>query len=530
MNSVSASSRSPLGSTPVPPLPRISRGHPRHNPPESRHNATVTQRLRLLLVGPPRVTPLAIAHSVQAAGDAFVTVSLAGSLFFSLSSDASREQVLLYLVITLAPLAVLAPLIGPMVDRFGRRPQMLGVACFLIRATCCLLLASSLYQLSFYAYAIVLLVASRASGIVKQALVPRVDDSPERLVATYAGLARLSSVVGGAGAAAATTVLATAGAAWVLRVASVLFVVAAVAMSRLHPHPAALPTLEEPVVYAELHVPMIVVGSIGFTAIRGAVGFFVFTMAFTLRQANEPAWVYGAALGIYGVGGFLGNVITPMLRKRFSEQALVMIAISAPASLTLVGVLGVSRALLLVIAGLIGMSTTVGRHAFDSLLQQRAPVASRGRAGARYETWFSLAFVTGGVVATLTTLPVQAAMAVLSAIYVPALVVFVRSFNAARRNELGSVGAALRLAVARLDAAVVRHEGGDMRTAIVEAAAAADLAQLADPTIIRRHGRDELHALRRHALDPEWTMDESEAQRALDIAHSLLTTVATSTT
>src|SRR5215218_1072279 len=172
--------------------------------------------IRQLLLGSPRVAPLSIAHGVQSAGDAFVTVSLAGSLFFNVSPDASRQQVLLYLVVTLAPLAVLAPLVGPLVDRFGRRPQWVGVSCYVIRATCCLLLAVSLYQLSFYAYAIVLLVASRASGVVKQALVPRVSDS-DRLVATNAGLARISSICGGVGAAIGTVFLATLGAPWVLR-------------------------------------------------------------------------------------------------------------------------------------------------------------------------------------------------------------------------------------------------------------------------------------------------------------------------
>ena len=456
-------------------------------------------------------------------------MSLAGSLFFNISPDASRQQVLLYLVVTLAPLAVLAPLVGPLVDRFGRRPHWVGFTCYLIRATCCLLLAVSLYQLSFYAYAIVLLVASRASGVVKQALVPRVTESDDRLVATNAGLARMSSVCGGIGAASGTAVLTTLGAPWVLRIGSVIFVAAAFTMTRLNPQLARPPSLQEPVEYAELHLPMVVVGSIGFTAIRGAVGFFVFTMAFTLREASEPPWVYGAAIGIYGGGAFLGNILTPVLSRRFSEQTLVMLAISAPASLTLVGVLGVSRALLLAIAALIGLSTTMGRHAFDGILQQRAPVASRGRAGARYETWFSLAFVSGAVIATLTALPVQAAMAVLSAIYIPALAVFVRAFRAAKRNELGSVGAALRLAVARLDAAVVRHQTGDLRTAIVEAAAAADLAQLADPTVIRRHGRDDLDRLRQNALDPERDVAEDEAEQALTIARSLLTTVAVST-
>ena len=51
------------------------------------------------------------------AADALVAVSLAGSLFFSLSPEASRQQVLLYLVINMAPFALLAPLVGP-----GHRP------------------------------------------------------------------------------------------------------------------------------------------------------------------------------------------------------------------------------------------------------------------------------------------------------------------------------------------------------------------------------------------------------------------------
>jgi hypothetical protein len=475
------------------------------------------------------VAPLSLAHGLQTAGDAFVTVSLAGSLFFNVSPDASREQVLLYLVVTLAPLAVLAPLVGPAVDRFRNWPQRVGTACFLIRAVCCVLLAGSLYQLSFYAYAIVLLVASRASGVVKQALVPRLSDVDD-LVSTNARLARMSSVAGGIGAAAATAVLATAEAPAVLRVGSVLFVVAAAVIWRIRPDPAApAAALQAPVEYAELHQPTVFVGSIGFAAIRGAVGFFVFTMAFTLRETSEPPWVYGAAIGVYGAGAFAGNVVTPALRRRFSEQTLVLLAISAPASLTLVGILGVSRALLLAIAALIGLSTTLGRHAFDSILQHRAPVALRGRAGARYETWFSLAFVSGGVVATLTGLPVQAAMAVLSAIYIPALLVFVRALRTARRQELGSGSEALRLAVARLDAAIARHQIGDLRTAIVESAAAADLAQLAEPTIAGEVGRGDLDELRRIALDPAAVLTEGEAELALALARSLLTRVAVTT-
>ena len=56
------------------------------------------------------MVPMSVAHGLGAAADAFVSVSLAGSLFFNISPDASREQVLLYLLVTMIPLAVLAPL------------------------------------------------------------------------------------------------------------------------------------------------------------------------------------------------------------------------------------------------------------------------------------------------------------------------------------------------------------------------------------------------------------------------------------
>jgi MFS family permease len=463
-----------------------------------------------------------MAHGIAAAADACVTVSLAGSLFFSISADASRQQVLLYLLVTMAPLAVLAPLVGPTVDRFRRRPQLVAAVCYILRGAACLGLAASLYTLSFYLFAVALLIISKASGVVKQALVPLVTDDSDQLVSSYARLARLSTIAGGFGAAVGAGVFRTAGAPWVLRLATVLFAGAAIAIVRLRPIEYEDP-LSETVEYAEMHLPTVVVGSIGFMAIRGAVGFFVFTMAFTLRRASEPTWVYAAAIGIYGAGAFLGNIITPILRRRFQEQSLLTLAISAPAALALVGVLGVSRPLLLAVASLVGLSTTLGRHAFDALLQARAPAAARGRAGARYETRFSLAYVAGAVVATLTRLPVAASMAVLSVIYIPALAVFIRAFASARRLEQHSGLAAMQSALVRLESAEDLSRVGDRRAAVVDASAAVDLAQLADTSIGGSDERGELDTLRHIALDPQAGIGDDDALRALALARTLIT-------
>ncbi|MEO7260343.1 MAG: MFS transporter, partial [Jatrophihabitantaceae bacterium] len=64
------------------------------------------------------------------ASDAMVTVALAGTVFFSAPSEAQRGNVLLYLLMTMAPFAIVAPVIGPALDRVqhGRRWVMAGTA------------------------------------------------------------------------------------------------------------------------------------------------------------------------------------------------------------------------------------------------------------------------------------------------------------------------------------------------------------------------------------------------------------------
>src|ERR1700686_2724560 len=66
---------------------------------------------------------LALVHVIMMAGDTLVTVSLAGSLFFSVSPTEAKGRVLAYLLLTIAPFAVVSPLLGPLIARSvsGRR-------------------------------------------------------------------------------------------------------------------------------------------------------------------------------------------------------------------------------------------------------------------------------------------------------------------------------------------------------------------------------------------------------------------------
>jgi hypothetical protein len=477
-------------------------------------------RLRAALVGRGPVVRLTTAHGLAAAGDAFVAVSLAGSLFFNVSPNASRQQVLLYLVITMAPLAVLSPLVGPAVDRFRSSQRYVSAGFFAARSVSCLLLAATLLQLAFYPIALGLLVASKASGIVKQTLVQSLVDDPDQLVATNARIARLSSITAAVGVAVGSAVFALFGAEWSLRGAAMLFAIAAIVVVGLRVR-GDVPVTPDDVEYAETHLPTVVVSSVAMLAIRAAVGFFIFTLAFTLRRGSEPTIVYGVAAAAYGAGAFLGHSVATFARRWFREEQLIGIALFLPVSFTIIGILGASVPLLVAISGLVGLSTTLGRNAFDGLLQRRAPEALLGRAGARYETRFQLAWVAGGLIATPISLPVEASMAVLTAIYVPALVIFVRGLREAQRVEhpedhLG--GAKVRLAAA--------HQAlgaGSLRVAVVEASAAVDLAQSVVGDVFASDARCRLDEFRRQAIDPARELVLRDAARAVALADVMIT-------
>ena len=64
-------------------------------------------------------------HAVSSAGDMMITVALASTIFFSVPTGEARGRVALYLLITMAPFVLLAPVIGPLLDRLpsGRRAQ-----------------------------------------------------------------------------------------------------------------------------------------------------------------------------------------------------------------------------------------------------------------------------------------------------------------------------------------------------------------------------------------------------------------------
>ena len=96
-------------------------------------------------------------HAVSTAADACIAVALAGSLFFNTSLDVARPRLALYLALTLAPVALMTPLIGPAVARYGAGSRLLGRIAR-ARVACALMLALHASSLLLYPESLAVLV------------------------------------------------------------------------------------------------------------------------------------------------------------------------------------------------------------------------------------------------------------------------------------------------------------------------------------------------------------------------------------
>ena len=172
--------------------------------------------------------------ATSGAADAFVTVALAGTIFFSTSVDQARGRVVLFLIITMAPFAVLAPFIGPALDRIqqGRRFVLAGT--MMARGLLCYAMSANVSDsVTLLPAAFGILVLQKAGGVVKASVTPRLLPAEITLVTANARSGLISLAASTAAAVIAAGVQFTAGAAWTLRVATLIYLAAMIIALRL---------------------------------------------------------------------------------------------------------------------------------------------------------------------------------------------------------------------------------------------------------------------------------------------------------
>ncbi|MXM67632.1 MFS transporter [Streptomyces sp. HUCO-GS316] len=377
-------------------------------------------------------------HGVNGAGDVMITVALASTVFFSVPTDEARGRVALYLAITMAPFTVLAPVIGPLLDRLphGRRAAMAGA--MLARAMLALIISGAVASgsLELYPAALGVLVASKAYGVVRSAVVPRLLPPKFSLVkansrVTLGGL--LATAVAGPAAAG----LQALGDRLPLYGAFVIFLVGTFLSFSL-PHKVDSAKGEDTALLAadeqHLHGPhrhpvkrpglrtvgLAVTHALGANAaLRCLSGFLIFFLAFLLREHPLTGESAAVSLGIVivaaGVGNALGTAVGAWLRSRAPEIIIVtVVAFVLGAAITAAIFFGAF--LVACLAAIAGFAQALAKLSLDALIQRDVPELVRTSAFARSETMLQMAWVLGGAIGIVLPLNGPLGMTVAAAI------------------------------------------------------------------------------------------------------------------
>ncbi len=301
---------------------------------------------------------LAMTHVLSTSGDALVALVLAGSLFFSLDPAGARWRIALYLLFTMAPFALIGPLIGPLMDRMpgGRRVLLIG-SC-VGRAILALLMISSAGSdsLLLFPEAFGMLVLAKSYTVAKAALVPTVVVGDHALVEANSKLQVLSGIAAFAAGLPGALVLWLIGPGAVALVGAVVFGVASVASLRV-PVTTVAAEPEDEAERAELRSAGVLSAASAMGTLRWVVGFVTFLLAFALRgEATEaelgaitgraiavpgapvdpgdvapltapPVWHFGVIVALTGIGGLVGAGIAPLVRRRIEEEYLLLGAV-----------------------------------------------------------------------------------------------------------------------------------------------------------------------------------------------------------
>ncbi len=358
-----------------------------------------TGRLSLLaraVLGPRRTRRLAVVHAIDDLADSLITLSLVGSLFFNVSLEASRSRIILYLLLTAVPLTLVAPVVGPVLDRLKAGYGTVVVGSLVVRAGCALALAGSLLSLAFYPLVFGILLMRKAYALAKTAMLANLLPDSQELVDASGHIARTGTIAGGIGTALGGAIIGLAGVEWLPVAAAGGYVVGAVVAQSIRVNPTA-GSVQGAVVRAETPAEVRrAVGAVFF--IRAAAGALTFLLALTIKRGGGDAWIFAFALVSAGVGSFLGTVIVPWLTARVSPTRAVALTLFVPGLVTSFGVLTVGNIAMIVIAFAIGLGSSVSSRLMDALYG-RAPEHIRGRVISRSELAFQIATVAGATIA-----------------------------------------------------------------------------------------------------------------------------------
>ncbi|BBY70575.1 hypothetical protein MINTM019_10090 [Mycobacterium paraintracellulare] len=368
--------------------------------------------------------------------DAAMAVALANTLFFAAATGESKGRVALYLLITIAPFAVIAPLIGPALDRLQHGRRVALAASFALRTALALVLilnydgASGSYpSMVLYPCALAMMVFSKSFSVLRSAVTPRVMPPTIDLVRVNSRLTMfglLGGTIAGGAIAGGVEFVCT----HLFKLPGALFVVVAVtvagaSLSMRIPRwvevtagevPATLSYRHdsEPLrrswhreVSGALRQPLgrnIITSLWGNCTIKVMVGFLFLYPAFVAKAHDASGWAQVAILGVIGaaagIGNFVGNFTSARL-KLGRPAVLVVRCTLAVSAVALAASVGGNLVLAAIATLVTSGASAIAKASLDASLQNDLPEESRASGFGRSESTLQLAWVLGGAVGVL---------------------------------------------------------------------------------------------------------------------------------
>ena len=371
--------------------------------------------------------------------DSAMAVALANTLFFAAASGESKSKVALYLLITIAPFAVIAPLIGPALDRLQHGRRVALALSFALRTALAVLLiinydgaTGSFPSWVLYPCALAMMVFSKSFSVLRSAVTPRVMPPTIDLVRVNSRLTMFGllggTIAGGAIAGgvefACTHLLKLPGALFVVVAATI----AGALLSMRIPRWVEVTTGEVPAtlsyrrdngqasrswpeevkkVGGTLRQPLgrnIITSLWGNCTIKVMVGFLFLYPAFVAKAQHANGWRQLAMLGLIGaaagIGNFAGNFTSARLKLGRPSVLVVRctVAVCAVAlAAAVAGTLVAAAIATLITSG----SSAIAKASLDASLQDDLPEESRASGFGRSESTLQLAWVLGGALGVM---------------------------------------------------------------------------------------------------------------------------------
>jgi hypothetical protein len=377
---------------------------------------------------------LALVHVLMMAGDTMVTVSLAGSLFFSVSPTEAKGRVLAYLLLTIAPFAVVSPVLGPLIDRSANGRRVLVALSAGVRIVLCWMMSQNLNSYWLFPMAFFVLVSSKLYVVTRGTLVPemaRTDQLREHSARVglagwpsegveqekgFAGfnaqLTLLGTLAGLVAGSVAAGLLKGIGASSVLIVAAFVFLGATAASVRLQQPTKQIRDMVTGLTQSERDLNSLsplgdVEVSWGLSAaalMRFAVGFATFLLAFGLRRQHAGLSWFAFALAMSALGSLVGLALVTRVRSAVPESTLLTLSLLATGSGAAVASAHPALVGQILLAGWLGLCAAVAQPSFDAITQRNVAPGAQGRTFARFAVRQQLLWVVGAAIPVAVTL------------------------------------------------------------------------------------------------------------------------------